>query len=66
MTKTAKQRAQRIAYQAAMSAKALPTIPIATLKQILDLEAAKPLRGGNAELTANGLFGDGMKQGAMF
>jgi hypothetical protein len=66
VTKAAKQRAQQIAYAVAMGAKALPGIQPANLKQMLELEAAKPLRGGAKELGADGLFGDGMKQGGLF
>lgn len=37
-----------------------------TDKQRLDLMAAAPLRGGNRDLPANGLFGDTDKQGLLF
>lgn len=68
MTKAAKQRAQQIAYQARVGAvyAPLPGIKPATLKELLDQAAAKPLRGGAKELGADGLFGDGMKQGGLF
>lgn len=37
-----------------------------TLKQILDREAARPMRGGDAELGYDSLFGDSHKQPSLF
>ena len=38
----------------------------AALKELLELEATKPLRGGDADLPHNSIFGDSHKQGSMF
>jgi len=40
----------------------LPGIDPPKVKDILNAEAAKPMRGGNADLTPDSLFGDGRLQ----
>jgi hypothetical protein len=44
----------------------LPTIQRERLKDVLQQEAARPMRGGARDLQHDGLFGDGQKQRELF
>ena len=66
-----KRKAERKArLEAGLKLTTLPTWidgrPCTTVKTLLELEASKPMRGGERELSADSLFGDGFKQGALF
>lgn len=47
-------------------APSLPSVSPASVKQILESEAAKPLKGGAKELQFEGLFGEAQKQINLF
>jgi hypothetical protein len=60
-------RRDRLAAQKKLAERSkLPGVRGSTMKEILEAEAAKPLRGGAKELTASSLFGDGHKQTSLF
>ena len=62
-----RQRIDRLAFETAANARPqIPGAAPATTRQILDREAARPLRGGNNELTHDSLWGDAHKQLRMF
>jgi len=51
------------------SQKSFPTLSAvqqATLAQVLESEAKRPLRGKSADMQHDGLFGDGFKQRELF
>lgn len=47
-------------------APSLPSVAPASVKQILEAEAAKPLKGSAKELQYEGLFGEAQKQTSLF
>ena len=67
MASLKRQRIGRLAFEAAASARPqLPSAAPATTRQILDREAARPLRGGNNELGYSSLFGGSHLQKELF
>jgi hypothetical protein len=62
-----KERKERLAAKVSLSKAAmLPTVAAPTIRQILESEASRPMRGGNRDLPATSLFGDPHKQTTLF
>lgn len=61
-----RERLYRIALADAKAHVEADAIPAATLRDILQHEAAQPLRGGNAEMSHTSLFGDSHLQKELF
>lgn len=59
---TKNERRRRLTVAAARMSGHLPTLERVTVREILDAEARRPMRGGQADLQHGGLFGDAMKQ----
>lgn len=63
-----RERQDRLRYQLWLqqSNRTAPGIEPVQVRDVLAAEAAKPLRGGAADLQHNGLFGDSHKQTSLF
>ena len=60
-----RKRSRRVRMGLAVLSAQIPTLPSIDrpkLKDILQLEANRPLRGGNSDLAPDSLFGDGRQQ----
>jgi len=66
MIKRTKRRAQIMRQTCLAQLDSLPAIDPATVRQITQAEADKPMRGQNKELDAFGLFGDSHQQSELF
>ena len=60
------ERQVRVMRELAAKTLAMPVIGRASTRHVLQCEAERALRGGDADLQHDGLFGDGFRQKEMF
>lgn len=65
-TRVANRRSGLALKRVSIALEPLPTIQRERLKDVLQREAARPMRGGAADLQHDGLFGDGRRQKELF
>lgn len=66
MTKPAILKRRRLVVEKLKQEGVLPGVKAASMREVLEAEARRPLFGQSKELGADSLFGDGFKQGRLF
>jgi hypothetical protein len=61
-----KERRERLEFEVKKQRKNLAGVAPASVREILEREASRPMRGNARELGESSLFGEGFKQQSMF